>query len=118
MPLPPSPKVLSIAQLAAAGVEKKFHFADGLVAIGFSMPKGSRLGTHAHNYGHLSVLARGRVQVKVDGDVLNVVAPNCLNIRQGMEHEIIALDDSYWYCIHASDVADPDTVEDTLVKPK
>lgn len=121
MSLPTTPpKALTVAELAAAGVDKSFHFADAMVAVSFGLPKGTILKTHAHPYGHLSVLAKGKVRVTVDGVALDVIAPNCLNIRQGMSHEIVALQDSHWYCIHAHNEGEPDdtTIEDILLKPK
>lgn len=45
------------------------HFADGLYAKQMKLPKDTFAMQHKHTYSHLSVLAQGRVLVKVDDDV-------------------------------------------------
>lgn len=120
MALPEPPKVLTVAELAAAGVAKTFHFSDGLVAVHYHLPAGTAIGTHVHPYGHLSVLATGKVRLTADGTSLIVSGPNCLDIRQGMEHEIFAIEDAHWYCIHRheEDAPTAETIEDALIAAK
>lgn len=92
------------------------HFSDGLYTKEIPIPKDSFVMQHKHNYSHLSILAKGRVLVKVDEDVKEVSAPACLNIEAGKYHSIMALEDSVWFCIHATEETDLDNIDEVLVK--
>ena len=92
------------------------HFSDGLYAKEMRIPAGYVAGQHAHEYAHLSVLAQGRVQVQVDGEIKEFRAPACINIEAEQIHLIEALEDCVWFCIHATDETDPDKVDEVLIK--
>jgi len=92
------------------------HFSDGLYARKMLLPAGHFAVTHAHEYDHLSILAAGRVTVEVDGEVQELRAPACINILAGKHHEIIALEDAVWFCIHATDETDVDKLDEVLIR--
>lgn len=79
------------------------HFSDGLYAKEMWIPKGASIGKHIHTFSHLSVLAKGSVEVCADGVWTVYVAPACIDITAHVEHEVHALEDAVWYCIHNSD---------------
>lgn len=91
------------------------HFSDGLYAKQMVIPAGHFAVTHAHAYDHLSILASGQATVEVDGVVTMHTAPACINIAAGKHHEVIALTDIVWFCIHATDETDPDKVDEVLI---
>ena len=93
----------------------KHHFADGLYAKEMILPKDTFAMQHKHCYSHLSLLAKGRVLVKVDDDIEEYTAPACINIQAGKHHSIKALEDSVWYCIHATEETDADHVDEVLI---
>jgi quercetin dioxygenase-like cupin family protein len=69
---------------------------------------------HTHQFDHLTLLAKGRLKVTVDGEVSEFVAPQMIYIRADKVHELVALtDDTVAYCIHAlrdketGDILDP-----------
>ena len=94
------------------------HFSDGLYAKQMMIPKGYMAGTHAHNYSHLSILAKGRVIVRTDEYNKEYQAPACIEIKAGVLHTIEALEDAYWFCIHATEETDPDKVDEVLISRK
>jgi quercetin dioxygenase-like cupin family protein len=114
---------MSIAQLFA---ERKgtfdcdlgtvHHFSDGLYAKEMLIPKGYQAGQHAHKYSHLSILAKGSVKVVTDDGVQEFTAPACIDIKAGIHHVIEALEDSAWFCIHATDETDVSKVDEVLIK--
>lgn len=64
--------------------------------------KGDQVLGHSHNFDHLSLLAKGTVQVSDGTHSVTYIAPTGVNIKAGHHHEITALtDDCLWYCIHA-----------------
>ena len=102
-----SPEILDLAH----------HFSDGLYAKEIPLKKGSFAVQHKHEYSHLSILAKGRVLVKIDesDDVEEFVAPACINIEAGKHHGIMALEDSVWFCIHATEETDLDKIDEVLI---
>lgn len=91
------------------------HFSSGLYAKQMFLPADHFAVTHAHNFDHFSILASGRVTVEVDGVESEYVGPACIEIKAGEHHKITAHEDSVWFCIHATDVADPDSVDEVLI---
>lgn len=93
--------------------EINHHFGGGVYAKETIIPAGGKLIQHAHTYDHLSILAKGVVELVVDGESRVVHAPACLTIAAGKHHGVKSLTDTVWYCIHASSVAD----DDALIAP-
>lgn len=91
------------------------HFSAGLYAKQMQIPAGHFAVTHAHAYDHLSILAKGHATVEVDGEVTEYQAPACICIAAGKHHQVIALTDIVWFCIHATDETDPDKVDEVLI---
>ena len=57
---------------------------------------------HKHNFDHQTLLAKGSVKIKVNGEETDFVAPHIIFIGAGHEHEMVALeDDTIVFCIHA-----------------
>lgn len=94
------------------------HFSDGLYAKEMHIPKGFVAGTHAHKYSHLSILSKGKVVVSTDNSVTKFSAPACIEITKDINHSIEALEDSVWFCIHATDVTDLDLIDKVLIEGK
>jgi quercetin dioxygenase-like cupin family protein len=56
---------------------------------------------HKHEFDHLTLLAKGKVKVTVNGQESEFTAPTMIYIRAELIHEITALtDNSVMYCIH------------------
>ena len=92
------------------------HFSDGVYAKQVHIPKGTCLASHAHVYSHLSILAIGDVEVSVGGNITRYLAPAVITIERDTVHQVHALTDSVWFCVHATDVTNPDLVDDVLIK--
>ena len=94
------------------------YFSDGLYAKQMVIPKGYTACQHKHNYSHLSILAKGRVNVITDDYNQEYIAPACIEIKAEIYHQIVALEDSVWFCIHATEEADPEQAEELLISRK
>ena len=92
------------------------NFSDGLYAKQMFVPKGYVIGQHAHEFSHLSILAKGKVIVRTDDGVAEYTAPACLEIKAGIHHAIEALEDTVWFCIHATDETDVNKIDEVLIK--
>ena len=92
------------------------NFSDGLYAKQMFVPQGYVIGQHAHEFSHLSILAKGKVIVRTDDSVIEYTAPACLEIKEGIHHAIEALEDTVWFCIHATDETDVNKIDEVLIK--
>jgi len=70
---------------------------------------------HKHNFDHMTLLAKGSVEVDVEGEKTTFKAPHMIYITAGKSHYLTALeDDTLAYCVHAlrtgereEDILDP-----------
>jgi quercetin dioxygenase-like cupin family protein len=92
------------------------HFSDNLYAKEITLLAGTGIVQHKHKFDHLSVLAKGRVLVLFEEDVVEYTAPACINIVKGVDHAVQALEDSVWFCIHATDETDATKVDEVLIQ--
>lgn len=80
---------------------------------------------HTHPFDHMTLLAKGALQVTVNGKVSSFKAPHILFIKAELEHELVALEDgTVAYCIHAlrednqtGDIVDPSMIPDGACVP-
>jgi quercetin dioxygenase-like cupin family protein len=91
------------------------HFAGGTYAKQMQLPKGYKAYSHSHTYSHLSILAKGKALVRTDEGEHVYTAPACITIEANLNHEITALEDVSWFCIHATEETDPDKVDEVLI---
>jgi quercetin dioxygenase-like cupin family protein len=93
----------------------KHHFSSGVYAKEMHVPAGYVVGSHAHEFDHMSMLAKGEVIVKTDNDEQHYVAPTVVTIKKGIHHEIHAITDSIWFCIHATKETDTSKIDEVLI---
>ena len=97
-------------------VEAVAHFfSDGVYAKQLTLLKGHIALTHKHIYDHLSILAQGEVELTLDGIKTRFTAPTCIDIKAGIEHQIEALTDSTFFCVHSSNEKDINKIDETLI---
>lgn len=94
----------------------KHHFSDNIVAKELKLPKGHVALSHKHKYSHLSCLAKGRCIVMTDGEENEYTAPAMIEIKAGVEHQVVALEDVTWFCIHATKETDPDKIDRVVIE--
>ncbi len=92
------------------------YFSDGVYAKQMYLEKGHIARSHKHVYDHLSILASGSVDVLCNGVKTAFTAPSCIDIKAGIEHEIIAHEDSTFFCVHRTDVTDLEHIDEVLIE--
>lgn len=90
-------------------------FTDGVYARKIIVPAGTQVPSHKHAYDHLSILAQGRVRVSVGPITKEYVAPAMIEITKNLSHTISAVEDSVWFCIHATDATDIESLETSVI---
>ena len=93
----------------------KHHFSDSIYAKEMTLPAGHVALSHKHSYSHLSVLAMGECIVETDGDKNRYSAPAVIEIKAGVEHQITAIKDVTWLCIHATEEKDPKKIDEVAI---
>ena len=74
---------------------------------------------HTHEFDHLTLLAKGKLKVTVEGIATEFTAPHMIYIHKDKRHELEALvDETVAYCIHAlrdketNEILDPSMIPD------
>mgnify|MGYP006921489922 CR=1 FL=1 len=74
---------------------------------------------HTHQFDHLTLLAKGKLKVTVEGVSSEFTAPHMIYIHKDKVHELEALtDETVAYCIHAlrdkdnNEILDPSMIPD------
>jgi quercetin dioxygenase-like cupin family protein len=91
----------------------KHHFGgqayvrEGLVKAGETIRK------HTHTYDHLSILGSGIAGVLAGSVFQQLEGPAVVLIKAGVHHEIYAITDIVWFCVHGTldEIDDLDGVE-------
>lgn len=96
-------------------LEVEHHFSHGMYAKRMSLKAGFVIGTHKHNFTHMSILAKGVARVEAVGESKVYKAGDCIEIAADVEHRIFAIEDIVWFCIHATSVTDAALIDETLI---
>lgn len=73
---------------------------------------------HAHQFDHLTLLAKGKLKVTVEGQSTDFTAPHMIYIHKDKIHELEALtDETVAYCIHALRDKDNNEILDPSMIP-
>lgn len=73
---------------------------------------------HTHQFDHLTLLAKGKLKVTVEGVATDFTAPHMIYIHKDKVHELEALtDETVAYCIHALRNKDNDEIIDPSMIP-
>jgi hypothetical protein len=91
---------------------KQMHFVNA----------GDVMEGHSHVFDHLTLLAKGRLQVNVEGILTEFDAPHMIYIHKDKIHELVSLEDNtVAFCIHAlrdkdasGDILDPDMIPKSI----
>lgn len=90
-------------------------FSDGVYSRKMTIPQYCTVPTHKHKFNHMSIVASGKVQVTVDGQTTEYTGPAQIEIKKDQVHTVYALEETVWFCIHATDVTDPDEIDHELI---
>jgi hypothetical protein len=91
--------------LAEAAQIKHIH-SDGVYIKAFRVPAGLQIYTKRFPNDHVTILGQGSVLIEQGDKKLKVVAPAHYVFEAMTRCKIITLEDSVWYCIHATTETD------------
>jgi len=87
----------------------RHFYGAGMKIKRMELPAGHFAIKHVHDYDHWSILSEGRALVITDEGEAEYRAGDCILIKAGLHHEIRAIEDIMWFCIHHG-VKDIDSV--------
>ena len=101
--------------------DRKLAFFGGVCMLQMKVPAGCKVTQHVHPYDHLSYLVKGEVLIQI-GDAstpLHRIGPCSLEVKANTAHEITALTDTVWLCLHSADEAEAkaDGIDSVIVQP-
>lgn len=94
------------------------YFSGGVYAKKMVLAAGQVATTHQHEYDHMSILSSGIAVVSCDGIEKKYASGDVVEIKKGVEHSILAIEDSVWFCIHKipDDLLDISKIDEVLIK--
>ena len=74
---------------------------------------------HKHTFDHLTLLAKGKLKVKINDEETEFSAPHMIFIKAELQHELTAAsDNTVAYCIHALRSESTNDIIDPAMVPK
>lgn len=99
-------------------LEISHHFIGGeLYSKRTTTKAGIKLIQHAHPYDHASALITGVVDFEVEGLISRLAGPVMLMVPAGKVHSVTAITDIVWHCIHITADTDPETIDQSILRP-
>jgi len=93
----------------------RHYFAPGVYAREMFMPEGVLITGKIHKTEHLNMLSQGKVSVSNQGESITMKAPYTFVSQIGTKRAIYAHQDSTWTTIHATELDDPEKIEQEII---
>lgn len=98
----PTPRAVPLAAVAKI----KSIQADGVYVKAYFVPRGTKLYSKFFPTDHVTILAMGSIAMEVDDQMTKYVAPAHYVFPANRRIPILVLEDSVWYCVHATEETD------------
>ncbi len=101
--------------LTAEHFVTRHHFLPGIYMRELHIPKGMIVVGKIHKHRHISILAKGAIEVLIDGRIEVTTAPFMCMTSPGFKRIGMALEDTIWSTVHLTNTIDVPTLEKELV---
>lgn len=98
-------------------IETNHYRVAGLYAREIRIPAGTILTGKVHKAEHLNIVSQGEIIVWTEAGMKHIKAPFVLPSYPGAKRVGLALVDTVWVTIHATDKTDLDELEEELIEP-
>lgn len=98
-------------------IETTHYFAEGIYAREIRIPKGALVTGKIHRTAHLNIVSQGKIAVVTEEGERVIEAPCCFVAPPGTKRAGLALEETVWTTIHASEETDLDKLEAELIAP-
>jgi hypothetical protein len=107
-----------VAHLPQVDCPVRWWFAPGIAAREMFIPAGTVLTGAVHKTEHLNIISAGHIVVTTDEGPKEIRAPHTMTSKPGTKRAGMALQDTVWTTIHATDERDPDRLVEMLTESK
>ena len=97
------------ATLADKAQIKHIH-SDGVYIKAYRVPAGLKIYSKRFPDDHVTILGQGSVVVENGDENIKFVAPAHFMFKAMTRYTVYTLEDSVWYCVHATTETDPATI--------
>jgi hypothetical protein len=97
------------ATLADMAKIKHIH-SNGVYIKAYRVPAGLKIYSKRFPDDHVTILGQGSVAVEQGGETIKFVAPAHFVFEAMTRYTVHTLEDSVWYCVHATTETDPATL--------
>jgi len=105
-PVDAKPARVTLADLAKI----KHIYSDGVYIKAYRVPAGLKIYSKRFPDDHVTILGHGSVVVANGNENIKFVAPAHFVFEAMTRYTIHTLEDSVWYCVHATTETDPATI--------
>lgn len=106
---------LALKTLPQLEIQTNHYHAAGLYAREIHIPAGTILTGKVHKAEHLNIVSKGEIIVWTEGGMKRIAAPFVLPSFPGAKRVGLALVDTTWVTIHATDKVDLVELEEELI---
>ena len=96
-------------------IQTTHYFANGLYAREVLIPAGCLLTGKIHKSEHLNIVSAGRIVVWTEDGMAEISAPYTMVSRPGTKRVGMALEDTVWTTIHATEITATEITPEVLV---
>ena len=108
---------MALKTLPQLEIETNHYTVAGLYAREIHIPAGTILTGKVHKAEHLNIVSKGEIIVWTEAGMKRIKAPFVLPSFPGAKRVGLALVDTTWVTIHATDKTDPAEIEAELIEP-
>ena len=98
-----------------AELHVEHYFSPGVYARALFIPKDTLLTGKIHKYENLNILAKGSMDVLIDGEICSVQAPFIVVSPPGTKRIAHTHEDCIWITIHGTDLIDINEIEQKFI---
>ncbi len=106
----------ALAKMPQLEIKTNHYHVNGLYAREILIPAGTILTGKVHKAEHLNIVSQGEIVVWTEGGMKRIKAPFVLPSYPGAKRVGLAIVDTVWVTIHATDKVDLAELEEELIE--
>lgn len=106
---------LIMAKMPQVDLAVTHYFAKGVYARELHIPKGVTLTGKIHKYDQLNILTKGKINVLIDGIIVEVMAPFVVVSPAGTKRIAHAMEDCIWITVHGTSERNINLIEKEFI---
>lgn len=97
--------------------QTRHYFAPGIYCRELTIPAGAVLTGKIHRTAHINIVSKGKILVRTEEGCMRIEAPYAFVAQPGTKRAGLAIEETIWTTVHASEETDLDKLEAELIAP-